>query len=93
MPTINLYGIPSLIISWGIGFLIVAIFVRVILSWFGIDERYTIVRFLARITDPLLNPVRRIMRNVGVFDLSFLVVSFLLIILRELLLQALPLGW
>lgn len=80
----------SVIISYGIGFIIVAVFVRVILSWFGIDERNGFVRILARITDPFLDPVRRILRPVSRFDLSFLIVTFLLITLRVLLIQALP---
>ncbi len=91
--TINLLGIPSLIISWGITILIVAILVRVFASWFGLDERFAFIRFLARITDPLLNPVRRLLPRVGMFDFSFIVVSLALISLRILFLQSLPDLW
>ncbi len=93
LSAINLDGIPSAIVSYGIGFLILALFVRVILLLFRMDERYAIVRVLAKMTDPLLEPIRRIVGNVGVFDLSYLIVFFLLFTLRSLLLQALPPLW
>jgi YggT family protein len=90
---INLYGIPSLIISISIITLIIAMFVRVFASWFGFDERFAIIRFLARLTDPLLDPLRRIVPPVRGLDFSFLIVTFLLITLRYLLLQSLPALW
>lgn len=91
--TINLLGIPSIIINWSITILIVAIIVRVFASWFGLDERFAFIRFLARMTDPLLNPVRRILPRIGMFDFSFIVVSLALISLRILFLQSLPALW
>jgi YggT family protein len=85
--------IVSFIVTWGIGFLIIAMFVRAIASWFRIDERYAIIRFLARLTDPFITPVRRIVRPVGVIDLSFFITWFMLSTLQLLLLQALPRPW
>jgi len=67
--------------------------VRAIASWFRIDERYAIIRFLARVTDPFIEPVRRIVGRVGVFDISFLIAWFLLGTIETLLLQALPPTW
>lgn len=81
------------IIFYGIGAIILAMLVRAIASWFGINERYAIIRFLARITDPFIDPIRRIVKPVGVFDLSFLIAWFLLGTMQALLLQALPLNW
>ena len=81
------------IVSFGIGFLILAMLVRAIASWFRIDERYAIIRFLARVTDPFIEPVRRIVGRVGVFDISFLIAWFLLGTIETLLLQALPPTW
>ncbi|MDQ2886460.1 MAG: YggT family protein [Chloroflexota bacterium] len=83
----------SFLVKYGIGVLILAMLVRAIASWFRLDERYAFIRFLARITDPFIAPVRRIVRPVGVIDLSFIVAWFLLVVLQQLLLQALPLGW
>jgi YggT family protein len=85
--------IASLFVTWGIGFLIIAMFVRAIASWFRIDERYAIIRFLARLTDPFITPVRRVVRPVGFIDLSFFIAWFMLSTLQLLLLQALPPGW
>jgi YggT family protein len=81
------------IVFYGIGFLILAMLVRIIASWFRIDERYAIIRFLARVTDPFIDPVRRLVGRVGVFDLSFLITWFLLGTIETLLLQALPPTW
>ena len=80
------------IVYYGITALIIAIFVRVIASWVNLDERFAFIRFLARITDPFIAPCRRIIGRVGVLDLSFLVATFLLITLRTLLVQSLPLN-
>ncbi|HET8911578.1 MAG TPA: YggT family protein [Ktedonobacteraceae bacterium] len=86
-------GILHILISFGIGFVIIAMLVRMIASWFRIDERNAIIRFCARVTDPFISPVRRVVRPVGFFDLSFLITWFLLATLQVLLLQALPVGW
>jgi YggT family protein len=89
--------LPVPIVSWitiyGIGFIILAMLVRAIASWFRLDERYAFIRFLARLTDPFIEPIRRIVRPVGVFDWSFFIAWFMLQTLQILLLQALPRGW
>lgn len=92
-----MFGLPVPIFHWiiqyGISVLIFAIVIRVILSWFRIDERNAFVRFLARLTDPFLDPIRRIVKPVAMFDMSFLISTFLLFTLMTLMLQALPEGW
>ncbi|MBV9019542.1 MAG: YggT family protein, partial [Ktedonobacteraceae bacterium] len=45
------------------------------------------------LTDPFIDPVRRIVRPVGVLDLSFIITWFLLGTLQILLIQALPNAW
>ena len=48
-----------------------------ILSWFRIQQGSTLARiqyFLYRATEPVLRPVRRIIRPMGGLDFSFLVV-------------------
>lgn len=84
-----IYGL----ILYGIGILLLAMFVRAIASWVRIDERYAFIRFLARITDPFIAPLRRLVPRIGVFDVSFILGFFLLITLQILLVQALPPGW
>ncbi|MFL5587230.1 MAG: YggT family protein [Ktedonobacteraceae bacterium] len=92
-----MFGLPIPIVSWiiyyGIGFIILAMIVRAFASWFRLDERYAIIRFLARITDPFIEPVRRIIPPIGMFDMAFIIAFFMLRTLQILLLQALPRGW
>ena len=92
-----MFAPPVPIVHWlviyGIGFIILAMLVRAIASWFRFDERFAIIRFLARITDPFISPIRRFMKPVGIMDLSFLVAWFMLSTLQVLLLQAPPSGW
>ena len=58
-----------------------AILVRVILSWFPVDQSNPIIRIVWEITEPVLAPIRRVIPRIGMFDLSplaaFLVISFL----------------
>jgi YggT family protein len=93
----TMFGFPIPIVSWiiyyGISFIILAMFARAILSWFRIDERYAFVRFLARLTDPFIDPVRRIVPPMGVIDMAFIIAFFLLRTMQILLLQGLPPGW
>jgi YggT family protein len=86
-------GIIYGIILYGTGAIIIAMFVRAIASWFRIDERYAIIRFLARLTDSFIVPIRRIIRPVGIFDIAFFIGWFMVITMQHLLLQALPKGW
>ncbi|GCF09681.1 YggT family protein [Dictyobacter arantiisoli] len=82
------------LINYGISFLILAMLVRAIASWFRIDERNVFIRFLARLTDPFIVPIRRVIGQMWVLDLSFFVAWFMLQTVQILLLQAVrPLGW
>jgi YggT family protein len=69
----------------------VALFARVILSWFplqGGGVMAKINRFLVRVTDPVLEPVRRMLPRMGMFDLSPIIVFLVLeIVVRGLILQ------
>jgi YggT family protein len=69
----------------------VALFARVILSWFplqGGGVMAKINRFLIRVTDPVLEPVRRVLPRMGMFDLSPIIVFLVLeIVVRGLILQ------
>lgn len=92
-----MFGFPIPIVNWiivyGIGFIIVAMFVRAIASWFGIDERYAIIRFMAKVSDPFILPIRRILPPVGVFDISFFIAFFMLRVFILLLQQSIPSSW
>ncbi|MBE3561471.1 MAG: YggT family protein [Ktedonobacteraceae bacterium] len=87
------YLIITILVQWVIPILILAMFVRAIASWFGLDERVAFIRFLARLTDPFIKPFRRFLQPVWIFDVAFFAAFFSLIILRTLLAQALSLGF
>ena len=71
---------------------LIILFARIILSWFPIQPNSgmaTIYSFLFSLTEPVLGPIRRILPPIGMggmgFDLSPLVVSFGILLLRGLL--------
>jgi YggT family protein len=52
---------------------VIALFARVILSWFPISPSSpmaSVFSFLYTITEPVLGPIRRAMPRMGVFDFS-----------------------
>jgi len=64
---------------------IVLIIGTVIVSWVGQNVRHPIIPLLFQLTDPVLEPIRRVMPNLGGFDLSPLIaiigIQFLIILL------------
>jgi YggT family protein len=62
--------------------LLMAIFVRVLLTWLPIDQSNPIVRVLNDVTEPVLAPFRRVIPRIGMFDLSpiaaMLIIQFIL---------------
>jgi YggT family protein len=64
---------------------IVVLFARAILSWFPMSQDSAIApiyRILLDLTEPVLAPLRRVIPPAGMFDLSFLVLTIGLFILR-----------
>lgn len=58
--------------------LTIAIFARAILSWFNMDPRSPLIQMLDAVTEPVLEPIRRIMPRLGMIDLSPLIAILLL---------------
>ena len=58
--------------------LVVAIIARALLSWFNMDPGSPLIQALNSITEPILDPIRRIMPRIGMIDLSPLVAILLL---------------
>lgn len=56
---------------------------RVILSWIDPMGQWRISQVLYEITEPILAPIRRVMPNMGMLDLSPLVAFILLEVLRQ----------
>jgi YggT family protein len=66
-----------------------AIFARIILSWIDQTGQMRITQILYEITEPILLPIRRIMPNTGMLDLSPMVAIILLQLLGNLIVGAL----
>lgn len=62
-----------------------AIFIRAVLSWLPLGSGHPVVVFIYRVTEPMLQPIRRFMPRLGMMDLSPMVAIVLLIILRAIL--------
>jgi YggT family protein len=58
--------------------LTLAIFIRAILSWFSADRSSPVIQALDSITEPIIDPIRRIMPRIGMIDFSPLVAIILL---------------
>jgi YggT family protein len=76
------------VISDLLGLYSVILFVRAILSWFPqIDPYNPIIRFIHRITEPILAPIRAILPPLGGLDLSTFALILLIYFLRQALLS------
>lgn len=61
------------------------ILARILISWFPIDPYNPIVQFLHQATEPILAPVRRRLPQMGMFDLSPMVVLIGAVLLQRIL--------
>lgn len=61
-----------------------AIIARSFLPWFRVDPYHPAVQLLIRITEPLLEPIRRSLPLIGGFDFSPLVALLILWFLEQL---------
>jgi YggT family protein len=85
-------GFLRLTIQWVFGILQIALFARVIASWFRTSPYSWWVRWSYTLTEPLLRPLRRLIPPVGgMLDLTPLVAYFILTLLSGLVVNALPL--
>ncbi|MDA1002510.1 MAG: YggT family protein [Chloroflexi bacterium] len=65
--------------------LIFAIFARSILTWFPIDKNGPIFQALNAITEPVLDPLRRVIPSMGAVDISPMVAILLLVFIQTAL--------
>ncbi|MCA9832969.1 MAG: YggT family protein [Thermomicrobiales bacterium] len=64
------------------------LFVRALMSWFDPMFSSTVGRFIFNITEPVVEPVRRVIRPMGGVDFSIMVTIFLCIILQTMIRSA-----
>ncbi|TET75281.1 MAG: YggT family protein [Dehalococcoidia bacterium] len=86
-------SIAAEIINYIIWVITMAIFARVILSWFMVNPTsgfvVSLYQLLFQITEPILAPLRRIIPTIGMFDITPIVAIILLQIIGQVLIQAL----
>lgn len=72
----------ALIFTIFIWALIIAVLARSLFSWFPVDTRNNpLYQFLYTVTEPLLEPARRIIPRAGMFDLSAMAVLLVLYVM------------
>ena len=59
---------------------------RILISWVNPRFEGPVARFLYETTEPLLSPIRRLLPQTGMIDLSPMILGFLLLILMRLVL-------
>jgi YggT family protein len=68
---------------------LVVLFARAIMSWFPPPASGSILATAQRVaydlTEPVLAPVRRVIPPAGMFDISFMIVFFVLFLLQQYL--------
>ena len=70
-------------------FFYLALFARVILSWFPAGAGNPIVQFIFAVTEPILAPIRRVVPRFGMLDISPMVALILVAIIQAILLEVL----
>ncbi len=80
----GIIGFVALLVE-GLGF---AIFIRAILTWFPIDPSGPIVRGLFAVTEPVLEPLRRVIPRIGMIDISPMVAILVLFAVASVLRRA-----
>jgi len=81
-------GFIILTVGYIVQFLAFAIFARAILTWFPIDREGPIFQFLNAVTDPILEPLRKVIPPIGMIDITPMVAMLLLFFIASALLQA-----
>jgi YggT family protein len=91
MPVVsNLFIVVANVIDIGLLIYMWIIIIRALISWVSPDPYNPIVRFLYRVTEPVLRPVRRILPIGGMgMDFSPLIVILIIYVLRIFLVRIL----
>lgn len=63
------------------------ILVRALLSWFNPDPRNPVVMLIYQVTEPILEPLRRIIPRIGMIDITPMVAMLILYFIASALLR------
>jgi YggT family protein len=95
--SIGVPGFPIAIVGYLVfgllGLYTLAIFMRIFLSYGALGYGNRWMRFLIRITEPLMGPLRRRIRPVGMFDISPIIAFLVLWVLQAIVAATLLKGW
>lgn len=80
-------GLFILLLSWTFAILRIALIVRVLVSWLPISPYSPWVRWSFVLTEPMLDPLRRVVPTLGAIDITPLIAYFGLGILQGFLLR------
>ena len=61
-----------------------SIVARMLISWLPIDQSSTAYQVLLRVTEPIIDPIRRVLPQTGMIDLSPLGAIILLLALQQI---------
>ena len=86
-------GIAGYLLFGFLGLYTLAIFVRIVLTWFGTSYANALMRFLILVTEPLLAPLRRSLPTVGMFDVSPIVAFLIVWVCQAAVAATLLHGW
>lgn len=73
------------ILGWILTAMQFAIIARALFSWFDPTGRTPIGALLATVTDPIIAPIRRLLPNTGMIDISPIVALLIIQLLQMLL--------
>jgi YggT family protein len=71
-----------ILVSWAFSLVMLAIFIRVIASWFGLSEFRPWMRPLVFLSDWIIQPIRRLLPTAGMIDFSPMVAWLVLWVAR-----------
>lgn len=77
-------GLSELLISL-LNIYSLVLLVRALMSWFDPMFRSAVGRVVFQLTEPVVEPVRRVIRPMGGIDFSIMVTIFLCIILQRII--------
>ena len=84
-------AIPTFVVAFAqllITILLFAIVLRAVISWFPINPRSPWVVVLNDITEPILAPLRRVVPQLGMIDITPMVAMIVLLVIQRALAQA-----
>lgn len=80
-------GMYRLLVMWTFGILRVALLVRVLCSWLPISPYSPWVRWAFALSEPILKPLRQIVPNLGMIDITPIIAYFALGLLQSVFLS------